>query len=151
LPIVQLVAIAPGMAILIHLDPLAHPAIYAIAAPLVGASFVLLLTLEIVALKRLLVGRVREGTYPVHGGFYVRTWIVDRMLEMVLDVAAPLHATLYVAPWYRALGATIGRSVELSTATSTIPDLIEIEDGATIADEVSLGAPRVEGGWMTVA
>jgi non-ribosomal peptide synthetase-like protein len=62
-----------------------------------------------------------------------------------------LHATLYIAPWYRALGAKLGRFVELSTATSATPDLLEIGDGGTIADEVSLGAPRIENGWMTLA
>ena len=32
-----------------------------------------------------------------------------------------------------------------------MPDLLEIGDGGTVADEASLGAGRVEGGWMTVA
>jgi hypothetical protein len=62
-----------------------------------------------------------------------------------------LVATLYLAPWYRALGARLGRFVELSTATSMTPDLLEIGDGGTVADEASFGAPRVEGGWMTLA
>src|SRR5206468_8873321 len=62
-----------------------------------------------------------------------------------------LHATLYLAPWYRALGARLGQFVELSTATSTTPDLLEIGDGGTVADEASLGAARVEGGWMVLA
>src|SRR5205814_7536121 len=119
--------------------------------PPVGASFLLLLTSGMVLLKWLLVGRVRAGTYPVYGGFYVRKWIVDKLLELSLQVLGSLHATLYLAPWYRALGAKLGRFVELSTVFSTTPDLLEIEDGGTVADEVSLGAARVEKGWMTVA
>src|ERR1043166_8765885 len=115
------------------------------------ASFVLCITAEVVLLKWLLVGRVRAGTYPVHGGFYVRNWIVDQLLILSLDHVGQLHATLYLAPWYRALGAKLGRFVELSTASSSTPDLLEIGDESTIADEVSLGAARVEGGWMTVA
>ena len=151
LPIVLVVSIVPGMALLIHLDPLAHPLAYLGAAPLVGASFVLLLTTEVVLLKWVLVGRVRPGMYPVHGGFYVRNWVVDQLLARSLDLVGPLHATRYVALWYRALGARLGRFVELSTATSTTPDLLDIGDEGTVADEVSLGAARIEGGWMTVA
>ncbi|HEV8703136.1 MAG TPA: Pls/PosA family non-ribosomal peptide synthetase [Candidatus Polarisedimenticolia bacterium] len=151
LPVLLLVAFVPGVSLLTRLDPFAQPLLYLAATPLVGASFVLLLTAEVVLLKWLLVGRVRAGTYPLHGGFYVRHWIVDQLLAMSLDHVGQLHATLYLAPWYRALGARLGRSVELSTASLTTPDLLDIGDECTIADEVSLGEPRVEGGWMTTA
>jgi non-ribosomal peptide synthetase-like protein len=66
-------------------------------------------------------------------------------------VAGPLHATIFLKPWYRALGARLGRFVELSTASTTTPDLLDIEEDCTIADEVSLGAARVENGWLTLA
>ena len=148
-PLVLLTAVVPGIALLNHIDPAARPLLYLAAAPLVGLSFVLLIATEVVLLKWLVVGRVRAGTYPVHGGFYVRNWIVDQLLALSLDFVAPLRANLYMAPWYRALGARLGRFVELSTATSMTPDLIEIGDESTVADEVSLGASRVEGGWMT--
>ncbi len=151
LPIPLLAAFVPGMALLMRIHAVAHPFLYLGAAPLVGGSFVLLLTTEVVVLKWLLVGRVRAGTYPVDGGFYVRNWIVDQLLAFSLDVAGPLHSTLYLAPWYRALGARLGRFVELSTATATTPDLLDIGEGSMVADEVSLGAARVEGGWMAVA
>lgn len=151
IPLLPLVAFVPGMFFLTHIDPVAHTLFYLAAAPLVGASFVVLLTSGVVLFKWLLVGRVRAGTYRVHAGFYVRKWIVDQLLAISLDVVGSLHATLYLAPWYRALGARLGRFVELSTATSMNPDLLEIGDGGTVADEVSLGAGRVEGGWLTLA
>ncbi len=153
-PVIQvlpLAAFVPGVAILTQIEPLKEPLKYLAAAPLVGASFIILLTSGVVLFKWLLVGRVRAGTYPVHGGFYVRKWIIDQLLALCLDVAGSIHATLYLAPWYRALGAKLGRSVELSTATSMTPDLLEIGDGGTVADEVSLCAARVENGWMTLA
>ena len=151
LPTVFLAAIAPGMGLLIYIDPVRHPWLYLGVAPLVGASFVILLTTEAVVLKWLLLGRVRAGTYPVHGEFYVRKWIVDQLLALSLELVAPLHATLYLAPWFRALGAKLGQFVELSTALSMTPDLLEMGDESTIADEVLLGPPRIEGGWMTLA
>ena len=139
------------MGLLIYIDPVRHPWLYLGVAPLVGASFVILLTTEAVVLKWLLLGRVRAGTYPVHGEFYVRKWIVDQLLALSLELVAPLHATLYLAPWFRALGAKLGQFVELSTALSMTPDLLEMGDESTIADEVLLGPPRIEGGWMTLA
>jgi non-ribosomal peptide synthetase-like protein len=151
MPILLLGAFVPGMALLMHLDPLEHTLAYLAATPLVGASFVLLITAELALLKWLLVGRVRAGTYPVHSGFYVRNWMSEQLRELSHNTLGPLHATLYMAPWYRLLGAKLGRYVELSTATSMMPDLLEIGDGGTVADEASLGAGRVEGGWMTVA
>lgn len=151
LPLLPLAAFAPGVAFLSRIDALAQPWLFLAAAPLVGGSFVLLLTSGTTLLKWLLLGRARAGTHPVHGGYYVRKWIVDRLLAQSLDVAGSLHATLYLPPWYRALGAKLGRSVELSTATAMTPDLLEIGDGGTVADEVSLSAARVEGGWLTLA
>ncbi|HEY9430208.1 MAG TPA: Pls/PosA family non-ribosomal peptide synthetase [Blastocatellia bacterium] len=151
MPILLLGAFAPGMALLMHLDLVEHTLVYLAAAPLVGASFVLLITTELVILKWLLVGRVRAGTYPLHGGFYVRNWIADQLRALSHNTLGPLHATLYMTPWYRLFGAKLGRFVELSTATAMMPDLLEIGDGGTVADEASLGAGRVEGGWMTLA
>ena len=151
MPTLLLGAFVPGIALLVLLDPTQHLLAYLAAVPLVGASFVALITLQIVILKWLLVGRVRAGTYPLHGSFYIRNWMVDQLLALGLHTVAPLHATLYLAPWYRTLGAKLGRLVELSTATSMVPDLLEIGDGGTVADEASLGAGRVENGWMTLA
>jgi non-ribosomal peptide synthetase-like protein len=151
MPILLLGAFVPGMALLMHLDLVEQPLVYLAAAPLVGGSFVILITTELVLLKWLLVGRVRAGTYPLHGGFYMRNWMADQLRALSHNTLGPLHATLYMAPWYRLLGAKLGRFVELSTAMSMMPDLLEIGDGGTVADEVSLGAGRVEGGWMTVA
>ncbi len=151
LPILLLATIVPGVVILLRINPLAQPLTYLLAVPAVGISFVILLMTEVVLFKWLLLGRIRPGRYPVHGSFYIRNWIFDQMQGLSLDLVAPLRATIYLAPWYRALGAKIGRSVELSTAATPTPDLLDLQDGATIADEASLGAPRVEGGWMTVA
>jgi non-ribosomal peptide synthetase-like protein len=87
----------------------------------------------------------------VHGWYYVRNWIVEQLLAFSLEVAGPLHSTIFLKPWYRALGAKLGRFAELSTASTTTPDLLDIGEDCTIADEVSLGAARVERGWLTLA
>jgi non-ribosomal peptide synthetase-like protein len=151
MPLLPLAAFVPGVAVLMQIDPLEETLLYLGAVPLVGASFVLMLATSVTAAKWLLVGRVRPGTYPVHGGFFIRKWIVDQLLALSLRILGSLHATVHLAPYYRALGARLGKFVEFSTAGSVTPDLLEVADGGTIADEVSLGAPRVEGGWLTLA
>src|SRR2546427_12315673 len=107
--------------------------------------------LEVVVVKWLIDQRVKPGSYRVHGSFYIRNWLVEQLYALSLDLTAQLRATLYLAPWFKALGAKLGRNVELSTAATPTPDLLTIEEGATIADEVDLGPSRVENGWMTVA
>ncbi len=151
IPIISAVAFAPGVILLMQFNPINEFWVYVSLLPMIGATFVLFLTIQVVIFKWLLVGRVKAGIYPVHGGFYIRNWIVDQLLRLSLDHAGQLHATLHVARWYRALGMKIGAMVELSTAASTTPDLIHLEEGCTIADEVSLGSPHVERGWMTLA
>ncbi len=150
LPLVVISTISPGILYLLTLNPLKEPLKYLAAVPLVGASFVVLMMSELVILKKLLLKNVQQGTYSVHGGFYIRNWIFDRMQALSLDLIGSLRATLYVVPWFRLLGAKVGKSVELSTAAPSVPDLIEIKFGGTIADEVSFGTPHIENGVMTV-
>ncbi len=148
-PLIELLAFLPGVAILTHFSP--GQALFYLAAPLAGACFILCVTAEVVLLKWLLIGRARAGRYAVHGWFYIRNWLVEQLLAFSVDVAGPLHSTIFLKPWYRALGAKLGRFAEVSTASTTTPDLLDLADDCTIADEVSLGAARVEGGWLTLA
>jgi len=148
-PLPELTPFVPGVAMLMRFHP--WRAAFYLAAPLAGACFILCVIAETALLKWLLIGRARAGRYPVHGSFYVRHWIVQQLLAFSVDVAGPLHSTIFVKPWYRLLGAKLRRFVEISTASTTTPDLLEIAEDCTIADEVSLGAARVEHGWLTLA
>jgi non-ribosomal peptide synthetase-like protein len=123
---------------------------YIALAPLVAVSFIVLLCLEIAAVKWLLLGRVKPGTYPIYGWFYLRKWFVDQLMDMSLDLLGPMYATLYLTPWYRLMGARLGRNAEVSTAVGTSPDLLSIGSGSFIADSVSLGMPVVENNHITL-
>lgn len=150
LPMITFISFVPGIFLLVQFNPLQQPLIYLTILPVVGASFIILLTTEVVLLKWLLLGRMKSGTYAVHGNYYIRNWIVNQLLKISMEHVGQLHATLHVAPWYRALGMKIGKFVELSTASTSTPDLIQLTNESTIADEVSLGSPHIESGWMTV-
>jgi non-ribosomal peptide synthetase-like protein len=61
-----------------------------------------------------------------------------------------MYSTLYLAPWYRALGAKLGKQAEVSTASFISPDLLTLGDGSFIADIVSLGAAQIQHGEIMV-
>ncbi len=107
-PTLVMAAILPGIMLMNHLNYEDEYYWYLVLSPLVAMSFVVLLCLEIAAVKWLLLGRVKPGTYPLHSSFYFRKWFVDQLLELSLDVLGPLYATIYLAPWYRLLGARLG-------------------------------------------
>jgi non-ribosomal peptide synthetase-like protein len=71
-------------------------------------------------------------------------------MDLSLDVVGPLYGSVYLTPWYRLLGAKVGRGAEISTASFISPDLLSIGDESFIADSVSLGAPRVRDGFMII-
>ncbi len=150
-PTFVLAALFPGIILLNYLYRLHWFGWMLIAAPVVAVSFVVMLGLEIAAVKWLLLGKVKPGCYPLHSWFYLRKWFVDQLLELSLDILGPLYSTIYLAPWYRCLGAKLGRRAEISTASFISPDLLEVGDESFIADCVSLGAARIENGRMTIA
>lgn len=149
-PIMVIAAIFPGIILMNELNYRDDYYWYLFLAPLVALSFVILLCLEIALVKWVLLGRIKPGRYDLHSGFYVRKWFVDQLMELSLDVIGPLYATIYLAPWYRLLGAKLGRRAEVSTASFLSPDLLHVADEGFIADAVSLGAARVEDGTVTI-
>src|SRR5439155_10945390 len=71
------------------------------------------------------------------------------LVESRSDSSAPRHHLPRAL--VQGLRSEAGPNVELSTANTPTPDLLTIEEGATIAEEVALGPSRVENGWMTIA
>src|SRR5262249_33025827 len=87
---------------------------------------------------------------PVESWFYLRKWFVDQTMDLSLDVLGPLYASVYLTPWYKLLGAKFGKGAEVSTASFISPDLLSIGEESFIADSVSLGAPRIRNGFVTI-
>ena len=121
------------------------------AAILGSFSFIGIFCLQVLLYKWILLGKVKPGTYPVHSSFGLRKWWVDRLMGMSLEMMPTLYSTLYLLPWLRMLGAKIGARTEVSTATNITPDLLSIGSESFIADTVSLGAVKVDRGWMELA
>lgn len=142
LPIAGVLPIGPGLILMIELDWNTSGYGYLAIAPLLALIYVLAMCGLTVIAKWGLTGRVKPGVYSIWSGFYVRFWFVRQLGELALDLLHPIYATLYVRPWYQALGAKVGERAEISTATSVVPDLIEVGAESFIADGVVFGAPR---------
>lgn len=118
---------------------------YMVITPALALSYIILFTAQTVLLTRLLQWGIKPGTYPVYSAFYVRKWFADQLMSLSLIVIHPIFATVYISSLFRALGAKIGRNTEVSTASSVTHPLLEIGDGAFIADAVTLGESDVRG------
>jgi non-ribosomal peptide synthetase-like protein len=149
-PVLVVAALFPGIVVMNKLNYLDPYYWYLLLSPLVGLSFVVLLCLEIAALKWLLLGKVKAGRYSTLSFYYLRKWFVDQTLDLSLDILGPLYASVYLTPWYKLLGAKLGSGAEISTASFISPDLLSIGEESFIADNVSLGAARVRDGFLTI-
>jgi non-ribosomal peptide synthetase-like protein len=112
---------------------------YMIHAPELALLYILLFAGETILITRLLQRNIKPGKYPIYSALYVRKWFVDQLMSLSLIVLHPIYATVYVAGFFRALGAKIGKDTEISTASNVTHPLLEIGDGAFVADAVTLG------------
>ena len=145
LPILELMPILPGVERMYSISDQQH---WILFSPLIALSFVILMALQIAALKWLIVGRVKPGSCRLDSHRYIKLWYVDKLMALSLDIIRPLYATLFLLPWYRLLGAKLGWRAEISTPSSLVPDLVTIGNESFIADGVIMGVPRIERGQM---
>jgi non-ribosomal peptide synthetase-like protein len=148
-PALVAAALFPGIVAMNELNYLDEYYWYLSVAPLVTLSFIVLLSLEITCVKWLVLGREKPGTHRLHTFHYLRRWFFNQTMDLSLDVLGPLYASIFLAPWYKSLGAKLGEGAEISTASYVSPDLLSIDDASFIADSVSMGAPRVRNGTVT--
>ena len=115
-----------------------------------SALYVVLLGGLLALIKRFAVGRQVAGTLPLYSLAYVRHWLADAVLAQSLALMKSIYATIYAPYWLRLLGANIGRRAEISTLNHISADHLTVGAGAFLADSVSVGAPRVQRGVVSV-
>ena len=116
---------------------------YIVNVPLLAIIYIFLFAAETILLTRLLQRGIKPGKYPIYSLFYVRKWYADQLMSLSLIVLHPIYATIYISSFFRMLGAKIGKKSEISTAGGVTHPLLEIGDGAFIADAVTLGESDV--------
>lgn len=104
----------------------------------------------VVGVKRLGVGKLRPGVYPLESTAYVRKWFTDYLLTTMRELLLPLFATLYVPTLLRLLGARIGKRAEISTVVQVSPDLLVVGDESFLADGAIVGGRRIHAGAVDI-
>ncbi|WP_254245207.1 Pls/PosA family non-ribosomal peptide synthetase [Hymenobacter sp. BRD67] len=115
-----------------------------------SALYVLLLMGTLAGTKRLVAGRQANGTIPLYSLAYVRHWVADAVLAQSLTLLRSLYATIYTPYWLRMLGANIGHRAEVSTLNHISAEHLTVGPGSFLADSVSVGAPRVQHGLVSI-
>ncbi|WP_412148956.1 Pls/PosA family non-ribosomal peptide synthetase [Curtobacterium flaccumfaciens] len=95
-----------------------------------------------VVLARLLLAGVRPGSYPRGGSVHVRVWLAERIAEAV-DGPSTAGAP-WISYYARALGARIGRDVDLHTLPP-VTGMLTIGKRASIEPEVDLAGHWLDG------
>ncbi|KAK2603927.1 hypothetical protein QQS21_003862 [Conoideocrella luteorostrata] len=81
--------------------------------------------------KWVIIGRYREGLYPMWGGYHTRWWMVQKIVSLSGKGWFSFNDT--TKAWYcRMMGARIGRNVKFAGAALGEWDLLDIRDGAVL-------------------
>lgn len=96
--------------------------------------------------KRLVIGRLKAGRYPLWGAGYFRWWLATSFGKLAPSYL--LTGTPMLVWFLRAMGAKIGRDVLIDSVELQAPDLLTIESGASVGTSVNIENARVEGGEL---
>jgi non-ribosomal peptide synthetase-like protein len=104
----------------------------------------------IIVMKRLLGGRAKPGTYAISSLEFVRRWSSHGMMNLLVSPHGNrgVVETLLMPQVCRWLGMKVGKGCEISDAKGCDPELVTLQDGVMIADEVVLNTVIVHRGLM---
>ncbi|MFG6504425.1 Pls/PosA family non-ribosomal peptide synthetase [Microbacterium sp. P05] len=99
------------------------------------------------ASARLLLRGVRPGDYPRGGSVHLRLWLAEQIADQIDAVG--LAGAPWISYYGRALGAKIGRDVDMHTLPP-VTGMLEIGDGASIEPEVDLTGYWIDGDLVRI-
>ncbi|EHK46238.1 hypothetical protein TRIATDRAFT_80644 [Trichoderma atroviride IMI 206040] len=85
-----------------------------------------------IAAKWLIIGRYREGLYPMWGTYHTRWWMVQKIVSLCGKGFFNMNGSMKLM-YYRLMGAKIGKNVQISGTSVGEWDLLDIRDGATLS------------------
>jgi non-ribosomal peptide synthetase-like protein len=122
---------------------------FAILASVAAYLLVLSLSFPLTALlRRVLVGRLAPGNYPLWGRTYFRWWLGTQLANA--SAGHLISGTPWKALHLRMLGARVGKHATLNSLTASVPELLEIGDNVCIGTFVNIENGRVEGGRLLI-
>jgi non-ribosomal peptide synthetase-like protein len=152
--LLALLALAPGIALLVLLGAPA-PTLNGSLAVLVGEAAVIVvistvtLALLVALTLRLVWKLVRPGWHGEDGALSWALWFAGDLQESVSAVLFPLYASLYTRGWLRLMGIRVGRRTEISTSTGLNP-LVSFGELSHATDDIGFCGARARGGWLHV-
>jgi non-ribosomal peptide synthetase-like protein len=96
--------------------------------------------------KKLIVGKLTPGRYPLWGSTFLRWWI-ERKTTLIAPTYL-LAGTPFLNTFMRALGATIGKNVHLISSNLNNPGLVVIGEGTTVGYDTEVQPFRIADGWL---
>ncbi|WP_382303917.1 Pls/PosA family non-ribosomal peptide synthetase [Herbiconiux sp. UC225_62] len=104
------------------------------------------MAISVVAARLLLAG-LRPGDYPRGGTVHLRVWLAEQVAQLAGSVS--LAGAPWISYYARALGATIGRGVDLHTLPP-VTGMLSVGAGAAIDPEVDLAGYWLDGDTFRV-
>ena len=126
-----------------EVDGYTIPILAAIALLCMVPPFV---TLVAVIIKKIFIGRFKEGDYPLWGAYYFKWWLNNHLINLIpLETfgSSPLYPFLM-----RLIGIRTSDDAQLSSFGFGSPDLITIGKNVTISANVILNNVWVEDGLV---
>ncbi|POR37392.1 Putative peroxisomal-coenzyme A synthetase-like protein [Tolypocladium paradoxum] len=111
----------PGRLVNVTLSIMFSRLVIRFVAPLVG-----------IAAKWLIIGRYREGLYPMWGCYHTRWWMVQKIVSICGKGFFNMSESTRRV-YCRLMGAKIGRNVKLTGVALGEWDLLDIRDGAALS------------------
>ena len=107
-----------------------------------------LMYLIAVAVKWLLLGRVKPGVHRIWGFYYWRWWLVGRFLAATPTTY--MVGTQWMRLYLRLMGASIGRDVHFATDSIRAFDLLTVGADSSIGVDARLEGYSLENGLLTI-
>jgi acetyltransferase-like isoleucine patch superfamily enzyme/acyl carrier protein len=85
-----------------------------------------------IAAKWLIIGRYREGLYPMWGTYHTRWWMVQKIVSLCGKGFFSMNESTKIM-YYRLMGAKIGKNVHITGTLVGEWDLLEVRDGASLS------------------
>ncbi|MEI8280111.1 MAG: Pls/PosA family non-ribosomal peptide synthetase [Bacteroidota bacterium] len=96
--------------------------------------------------KWLVIGKMKEGDYPLWGTYYFRWWLVNVMQRLVPSQF--LNGTPLYPVYLRLMGVKIAADAQLGAISIGAEDLVTIGNDVSISSQAILNNAVVEDGWL---
>jgi len=99
-----------------------------------------------IGVKWLVIGKMKEGDYPLWGGYYFRWWFVKTMQRLLPSQF--LNGTPLYCGYLRRMGVKVADDAQLAAISIGAEDLITIGSDVSLSSQVVLNNAFVEDGML---